>query len=462
MKNTWRLKASSRVTVLEVKKAEHKRSTIHIPERRELAILGMLVLAVCVFVFLSISYQIIFLGYTILSIFIFSSYLILWLEGAKEEPPIPEPEKYPHVTVVIPSFNARGTIFNCLEACKKMKYSGKFDILVVDDGSTDGSFDLLAKTPGVTMLPNKLHRGKAAALNFAMKHAKGEIVVCIDSDTYPAEDCLQKVIKHFYEDERVASVVVFVCVNNPRSILQRIQEIEYWISFGFFFRTIASIDGLYVTPGPTAFYKKAILQKLGGFDEQNLTEDMEIALRMQKNGYKIRACHETSVLTDVPADLGRLFRQRLRWYRGGVMNILKYIDLFFNPAYGDFGIFILPTTLGSGFFAALFMAWTLMSWSRNFFDWLSPFTYNFSAGVSATVAGLGNGLLTFQSAWVLGLFSLAIWAYFLIKSFEISKTEPKMRHILPLVCLLWLYPFFVGFVFMVSYIYELFGVKYTW
>jgi len=446
----------------EGRKTEFKRSTIYIPERRELAILGMILVALCVFLFLAISYQIIFIGYTILSIFIFSAYLIMWLDGAKEEDYVPPPKHWPHVTVIMPSYNSKSTIFDAIATCKKMEYEGKFDILVIDDGSTDGSYEMLQRTNGISLLRNAKNRGKASALNYAIDRCKGDIVACIDSDTYPAKDVLSKAVRHFYENDRVASVVVFVCVNKPRTLLQRVQEIEYWISFGFFFRTIASIDGLYVTPGPTALYRKDILQKLGGFDEQNLTEDMEIALRMQKNGYKIRACHETMVLTDVPGSLGKLYRQRLRWYRGGVMNILKYIDLFFNPAYGDFGLFILPTTLGSGFFAALFMAWTLMSWSRNFFDWLSPFTYNFSAGISATVAGLGNGLLTFQSAWVLGLFSLAIWAYFLIKSFEIAHTDPKPRHIVPLICMLWLYPFFIGFVFMVAYIYELSGRKYTW
>jgi cellulose synthase/poly-beta-1,6-N-acetylglucosamine synthase-like glycosyltransferase len=447
---------------LEDPAKELKRSTISIPERRELAAVGMVLVALAVFAFLSISYQVIFIGYTILTLFIFCAYLIMWLEGARTEPVVPEPKKHPHVTVIVPSFNTGSTIFESLSACKQMEYAGTFDILVIDDGSTDGSYEKLQHEHGITLIRNEKNRGKASALNFAIRQARGEIVACIDSDTYPAKDTLQKAVKHFYENDKVASVVVFVCVNKPKTLLQRIQEIEYWISFGFFFRTIASIDGLYVTPGPTAFYRKDILEKLGGFDEKNLTEDMEIALRFQKNGYKIRACHETMVLTEVPGTLRKLFRQRLRWYRGGVMNVLKYIELFFNPKYGEFGLFILPTTLGSGFFAALFMAWTLMSWSRGAFDWLAPFTANFSAGVLASTTNWGTGMLVFQSTWILGAFSLAIWAYFLVKSFEISNTEPKMEHLVPLVFLMWVYPLFIGFTFMVAYIYELFGMKYSW
>lgn len=441
---------------------KHQRSTIRIEERRDLVVFGMAFIAAVFLIFLFISHQLVFIAYTALSIFVFSIYLILWTDGAKHERKLPEPSAWPHVTVIIPSYNAKKTIFDCIAACRKMEYRGKFDLLVVDDGSTDGSREMLEGTAGITLLKNKRNAGKAAALNFAMKHAKGEIVACVDSDSYPRSDALDKAVRHFSEDEKVAAVVVFICVNKPRTLLEKMQEIEYWLSFGFFFKTVASIDALYVIPGPTALYRKQTIIALGGFDEKNLTEDMEIALRLQKEGYKIRTCHDTVVHTDVPSTLPRLFRQRLRWYRGGVMNVLKYIDLFFNPKYGDFGVFILPTTLGSGFFAALFMAWILLTSSRNVFDWLTPFLSNFSAGAAATGSWLLGGSMVLQSVWVLGLFTLALWGYFLIKSFEISRTKPKLGHVIPLACLLWLFPFFVGFTFLVSYIYELFGVKYRW
>lgn len=440
-----------------------ERTTLKLENRRELVVVGIAVTALAILVFLAISYQAVFLAYAIFSIFVFSVYLMLWGQSGKE-PVCKPPKNLPSVSIIIPSFNSKGTIFECLKACRRMagNYGGKSEIIVIDDCSSDGSFEMLSRMKGLRLFRKQKNSGKASALNFAISKAKGELVVCIDSDTYPSPDTMQKAVPHFYEKGNVGSVVAFVCVNNPKNLLQRVQEIEYWISFGFFFRAIATVNGLYVTPGPTAFYRKDALDRLGGFDEHNLSEDLEIALRLQKEGYRIAACHETIVYTDVPDTIGKLYTQRIRWYRGGVMNIIKYIDLFFNPKYGEFGLFVLPTMLGSGFLTALFMAWTLMFLGKSIISLLAPFAYDFSAGVTLTQIGLANGLITINSGWVLWLFSVAMWSYFLIKSFELANTKPAKRHIIPLLLMLSVYPLFIEFTFLVSYISELFGAKYKW
>ncbi len=436
---------------------------LEIEKRKDAIVLTMAFVALVVIVFLNISYQLIFVLFTILSIYVFVSYLIIWKDIKGERLP-PEIDSYPSVSVIIPSYNARETIFRSIEACKEMarEYPGKCEIIVADDGSTDGSYEQLCELSGIRVLRKERNTGKAAVLNFGVENSKGEIVACVDSDTYPQPDALLRSVKHFYARNKVAAVSIFVCVQKPKNLLQSIQEIEYWISFGFFFKTIATVNGLYVTPGPMALYRKDILQKLGGFDEHNLTEDMEIALRMQREGYRIAACHETKALTEVPSELPRLFRQRMRWYRGGVMNVLKYSDMFFNPRYGDFGLFVLPTTLGSGFFAAIFMIWTIMNLAKQSLSWASPFFANFSASLSATVGTFGSQLFAFNSTWVFGLMALAIWSYFLVKSFEISREKMRVRHFLPLFCLLWVYPLFIGFVFLLSYLFEFTGRDYRW
>ncbi|MCX6769868.1 MAG: glycosyltransferase family 2 protein [Candidatus Micrarchaeota archaeon] len=440
---------------------EYARSTLKLQERKDLAVFGLIGIAAIIFIFLTISYQIVFMLYAIASIFIFCTYFMLWNEKEGEEH-FADTGKYPHITVLIPSFNTRHTIFECIRTCKGSVYPGKLDILVIDDGSTDGSYELLQKVEGIELHRQVKNGGKAAALNYGIEKAKGEIVACVDSDTYLAKNTLKQAVKHFAEGENVASVVVFICVNNPRNLLQRIQELEYWVSFGFFFKTIATVNGLYVTPGPTALYRKDILQKLGGYDEKNLCEDLEIALRLQKHGYRISACHQTIVKTEVPDNLKQLYKQRLRWYRGGAANIIRYSELFFNKKYGDLGFFVLPTMLGSGLVAALFMAWTILFTAKNALSWLLPFTYDFSAGMTLTAISVGNGFFMLNSGWILWVFAICIWGYFLVKSFEMVGEHFQLKHVLPLLCLLWIYPLFLGFVFMVSYAYELFGVKYTW
>lgn len=440
------------------------RSTLKLKERKDLAVFGIATLALLAFLFLFISYQLVFMAYALLTIFVFISYLLLWNESGQKECRLPPPARWPSLSIIIPSYNSKGTIFRCIEACKRAAYRGKREIVVIDDCSNDGSYEALLKCEGIQVHRKEKNAGKASALNFGIGKTGGEIVACVDSDTYLEENTLEEAVKCFYKEgeKEVGASVVFVQSEKPSNLLQSIQEIEYWLSFGFFFKTIASIGSMYVTPGPTALYRRSMFRKLGGFDEQNISEDLEIALRLHRNGYRIESTHETFVRTDTPRSLGSLMRQRVRWYRGGIANIIKYGDLFMNPRYGQFGLFVLPTMLGSGFFAAVFMGWTLLFWLRGVTDWLLPFAYDFAGGVALTQAGLGNGMAFIHSGWILWLFSICIWAYFLIKSFELAGQEPRLRHAVPLVCMLTIYPVFIGFAFLISYLYEFFGVKYTW
>ena len=455
---------ASRAAGERLESPKQDRSTLQLKERKDLALFGIAILALLAFLFLFISYQLVFMGYALVTIFVFISYLLLWNESGQKECKLPAPKRWPTLSIIIPSYNSKGTIFRCVEACKSARYAGKREIVVIDDRSTDGSYEELLKCKGITVHRKEKNAGKAAALNFGIGKTDGEIIACIDSDTYLEENTLEEAVKCFFKEGKgeVGASVVFVQSEKPTNLLQSIQEIEYWLSFGFFFKTIASIGGMYVTPGPTALYRRSMFEKLGGYDEQNISEDLEIALRLHRNGYRIESTHEAFVRTETPTSLKALMRQRVRWYRGGIANIIKYMDLFLNPKYGQLGLFVLPTMLGSGFFAAIFMGWALLFWLRGMAEWLVPFIYDFGGGIALTQAGLGNGMSFIHSGWILWLFSIFLWAYFLIISFELAGEEPKPRHALPLVCMLTVYPIFIGIAFLISYLYEFFGVKYTW
>ncbi|VVB57229.1 Glycosyltransferase AglI [uncultured archaeon] len=438
------------------------RSRLEFSAKMDLVAVGLAVLALAVIVVLTISYQLIFLTYSIVTIFIFLSYLMLWLDGAWRDDSPPPPKKWPDVTLIIPSFNSGHTIFDTVAACKRLKYPGKVSITVVDDGSTDGSCERLKKVEGILLMRKEKNEGKAAALNWGISRTATPIIGCVDSDTYPQEDALLKAIPYF-DGPKVGSVVLFICVHQPKNWVQRMQEVEYWISFGFFFKTVASIGGLYVTPGPMALYSREMFENLGHFDEQNLTEDLEIALRMQRHGWSIKACHTSIAFTEVPATLGRLFRQRVRWFRGGIMNMLKYSDMLLNPKYGSFGLFVLPITLGSGFFSALFIFWTLLNYLRAAWDWALPWLYNpIAAGIPGITQPVHMGLYMYDSTLLFGMVGFLVWAYFVHKSFEMAKETPKLKHVVPVGLMLWFYPLFIGLTFLASYVMEFSGRKYKW
>ena len=103
------------------------------------------------------------------------------------------------------------------------------------------------------------------------------------------------------------------------------------------------MNGLYVTPGPFSVYRRDVLVELGGFRFGHQTEDMEMALRMQRAGYKIDSATKARVYTTAPHSVPALVKQRTRWTSGFLRNMLyDYRDLVGNPRYGALGVLVLP------------------------------------------------------------------------------------------------------------------------
>ena len=187
-------------------------------------------------------------------------------------------------------------------------------------------------------LINQKNQGKAQSLNNALEVAKGEFFACLDADSFVEPKTLKKMLKIYeYEDKSLAIVTPAMKVKSPKTFLQKIQWVEYLVSL-FIARLMSYLDCIYVAPGPFSLYRTRIIKKIGGFDRKNITEDQEIAYRAQKHHYKIKQCYNGYVYTIAPSHLRGLYKQRNRWLKGGLLNILKYKKLMWNRKYGDFGI----------------------------------------------------------------------------------------------------------------------------
>jgi hypothetical protein len=136
--------------------------------------------------------------------------------------------------------------------------------------------------------------------------------------------------------------------------------------------------------------------------------------------------------------------------------------MLLNPRYRSFGLFVLPTVLGSGFFSALIMLWLISTYIKTMFNWSIPLIEQPSAISSAAFSLFTPDILLVDSVIIFGFIGLIIWGYFLYKSFQLVHQKIEFRHLVPLAILVGIYPLFIGVTFLASYAAELSARKYKW
>ncbi len=319
-----------------------------------------------------------FLAFAFITLYLVILFMVLFIRNRERMFDHVPSSKLPSVSIVIPAYNEEEHIAETIKAVKRLSYPEElFEILVIDDGSTDETANK-AKREGVNVIA-KENAGKASTLNLGIEKVKGEIMGCIDADSYPDEDALLKMVPYF-DDPGVAAVTSAILVRNPKNFMQRLQEMEY-ILIAWGRKLLDYLHSVYVTPGPLSLYRKDVLKKIGGFDERVLTEDIEIAFRLQRKGYKIRMALLARVYTNVPKSFRKWWNQRLRWDIGGIQtaNIYKYAA--FRRRYGIFGLFIVPFFSISIFISLLGLGLFLYLISMRLFNFLEFCYYAYLAGI---------------------------------------------------------------------------------
>ena len=246
----------------------------------------------------------------------------------------------------------------------------KLSILVVDDGSTDNTHAVATAVVAHLNTANgfkniKVVRqengGKYTAVNYGIRQSTADIVGCLDADSIVDPQALIRMIP-FFNDKKVMAVTPAMRVDThlprPATILQHIQRTEYNIGI-FTKRVYAMIDAIHVTPGPFSIFRREVFDTIGLFKHAHNTEDMEIAFRIQSEGFRIANCHNAFVYTITPNTLRKLYRQRTRWTYGFIRNLIDYRRCLFNKKYGNMGMLTMPfAVIGIGFvfyFVGLFM-----------------------------------------------------------------------------------------------------------
>ncbi len=260
-------------------------------------------------------------------------------------------KNYPVFSVIIPVWNEEKTIRATLRSAVSMNYpKDRLEIVVVNDGSTDNSektvqeFIKSHKNCPIRLVSHKQNMGKGKALNTGLKIITGKYFACLDADSFVGKDTAKRMVYWHEKNSETGIVTPVMKVYNPKNFLQKFQRLEYMAGM-LLTKLMSYMDCNYVAPGPFSTYKTALIRKLGGFDENNLVEDQEIAYRVQKNNYRIIQCPKGYVYTIGPKTFKAFFRQRNRWYKGTILNMKKYKEIIFNRKYGDFGMFQMPLNI---------------------------------------------------------------------------------------------------------------------
>jgi len=292
----------------------------------------------------------------------------------------------PQVAIIVSVWNEESTVGGTIESLLALEYpKDKLSLILVDDGSTDNTpavIDQFAAHPQITAL-HKEHAGKFAAMNAGIECAKdAELIGFLDADSFVAPDALSEMVSAF-ADPAISAVTASMSIHKPRTILQRMQYAEYSLSITLR-HAFASIDSLYVTPGPFSFYRRSVFTEIGLFKHAYLAEDMEMAMRMQRAGMRIGNAIRSRVYTKGPATLGRLVKQRVRWTTGFLRNALfDYRDLIGNPKNATLGLMVLPLGLmaiGAGIFLFVLSITQIAQHGFHMFTLVQtvPLSYTFS------------------------------------------------------------------------------------
>jgi len=288
---------------------------------------------------------VIYLTYSFISLYFLFFFMMLYLPYRRQLNYVPPITKKYQLTMIISCYNEQDSIGGVIESIIKSDYDNIRKIIVVDDCSKDNSWKIIKeyakKYDKVIAVQTPKNTGNAAgAKNFGSKFATTELIGFTDADSYPQLDAISKMIGHF-DDTRVGAVTSMILVKNKNKFLEKVQAIEYKL-IAFNRKLLGFVEGIYVTPGPLAIYRKSAFDKINGFDHKNLTEDIEITWHLVQAGYIIKMSSTARAYTIVPNKIKIWLKQRIRWNIGGIQTIFKYKSFFGTKKAGMLGLFILP------------------------------------------------------------------------------------------------------------------------
>jgi len=294
----------------------------------------------------------------------------------------------PPVSILVPAHNEELSIVNSVRALLQLTYPS-YEVLVINDGSTDRTLQVLSKEFSLIPVPVTFHEhlpaarikgeyfskshpnirvidkengGKADALNAGLNFARHNLFCSVDADSILQRDSLQQVVYPFLEDPTTVASGGTVRIANgstiregflvetglPGNLLARFQVVEYLRAFLFGRMGWSPLNALMIISGAFGLFRKDAVIEVGGYRKNTIGEDMELVVRLHRKmrlaekPYRISFVPDPICWTEAPEDLGTLRVQRMRWQRGLTESLFLNINLLFHEKGGTVGWLAFP------------------------------------------------------------------------------------------------------------------------
>lgn len=357
---------------------------------------------------------------SIFLIVIISYYMLLFKKKRQTKSTM---HKHESISIIIPAHNEQKYIEHSIIAAYNANFKGEKQIIVINDGSKDRTEEILKRLEKQYSLIviNQKHRGKAKSINKALKLAKGNLIAIIDADSIIKEDALIKAIPYINQKDVgiVCSTVKVANRKHPLGMYLHLEQLYNSLLRALFTKLNVNI----VAPGPLSIYDKKTLLKIGGFSSKGYSEDVDIAIRYIKKGYKIEHAEECISETYMPLDMKGFLRQRNRFAQGWLNIFSKHLKM--NKLLIE--IYTLPLMLFTYFQAVIMGIIT-------FYNIISGYlTYFVSKGIY-----MSTDVLNFLLDWV-SITGILKWTIRIIQGQETLTTTL----VITLLASLLVYPLYI-------------------
>ncbi len=222
------------------------------------------------------------------------------------------------ISVLVPGYNEEKVICSTVSSILNSTVADRMEIIVMDDGSTDGTYEIVKKTfadePRVKVF-TKPNGGKSSALNEAITKASADIVVAIDADTIMLPDAIELLTRHFH-DPALGAVAGNAVVGNRMNLITRMQALEYVTSQNLDRRALEVFNAISVVPGAIGAWRRSALIEAKGYGRDTLAEDADLTIDLERLGWKVIYESRAQALTEAPQTLRAFLKQRFRWMFG--------------------------------------------------------------------------------------------------------------------------------------------------